>query len=396
MLGSACVHAQKMDEDSLFQVARKNAEGKNYNLAIEQIKDLVSIDSSNLDYGMYLAQLYYWSEQYDLAQQQAMNVLAGADNYEAAFNLLVRIELAARKGAELLKHAEQGINLFPENKDFYILHKALALKELGREKEALLVIEQLDKSSNYYRDAQYVKNEILRQQKNLLSVAYLHTSFSNPGFAPWHFGTLEYLRKWKKISFIGRLNYGALFEKCGAQLELDAYPQLGKHSYLYLNTGVSDGCTVFPLVRLGFEYYLEYTKYSASLGGRHLQFNTDKVLMWTGHLSRNFQSYRLTYRPFVVLAGKGWFDSHILNFRKSFERKESFVQLDLQYGAVPYYFFVSEEFLRTSAYRAGINCKWRMKDNFFVQPILMYEWEEYVPNSFRNRFNLQVVLSKRF
>ena len=84
------------------------------------------------------------------------------------------------------------------------------------------------------------------------------------------------------------------------------------------------------------------------------------------------------------------------NVALKFEEKEAFVQLDLQYGAVPYYFFVNEEFLRTSAFRVGVNCRFRVSNNFFIQPIFMFELEEYIPKEFRNRYNTQLILSKRF
>lgn len=390
------VFAQVGNPDSLYTEARKNAENKNYDLSIEQINKLVSAYPENMDYSTYLANLYYWSEQYDLAQKQALQIFNNSSSNEETLNLLVRIELAGGKSKDLLKHSEQGITLFPGNKDFYILHKAQALEQLGRDKEALLTLEEIDKGSDYFPNAQYIKTQILRKQKNMVSVGYLNTSFSNPGFPPWHFGMIEYMRKTKNNAFVGRVNYGSLFGTSGMQAEIDAYPKLGKNKYLYLNTGISNGSTVFPLFRFGAEYYQDFKKYSTSIGGRYLHFENAKVLMFTGHIGRNFNTYNLSYRPYLVTINGDWFTSHIISLRKTFEEKESFIQLDLQYGAVPYYFFVSNEFLRTNALRAGINCRFRVSDNFFIQPILMYEFEEFVPNEYRNRYNVQLILSKRF
>lgn len=180
------------------------------------------------------------------------------------------------------------------------------------------------------------------------------------------------------------------------QGEIDIYPKIGKKSYLYLNAGASDGKSIFPGVRIGTELFHDFKKLTVSLGGRYIHFNTAQVIMLTGHLGRNFNSYHISYRPYIVYQNGNWFDSHILNLRKSFEQKETYIQLELQYGAVPYYFFITDEFLRTTSYRAGINCHIRIKDNFFIQPILMYEFEEYFPSNYRNRFNVQVILSKRF
>jgi YaiO family outer membrane protein len=149
-------------------------------------------------------------------------------------------------------------------------------------------------------------------------------------------------------------------------------------------------------VRLGTEFYQNFNNYSTSIGARYLHFNQSQVTMFTGHLGRSFHSFNISYRPYLLSLSDNWFSSHILNFRKSFEEKEAFVQLDLQYGAVPYYFFVSQEFLRTSAFRVGVNCRFRVSDNIFIQPIFMFELEEYIPKEFRNRYNTQLILSKRF
>lgn len=390
------VFAQEFDPDALFSEAQKNAANHNHTLAIEQINQLVAAYPENTDYAIYLANLYYWSEQYDLAHKQALYVLAQMPLSEEVYNLLVRIELAAKKSEELLEHSEKGIELFPEKIDFYKLYKAQALLQLEKDKEALVLFNEFEKTSDHYQDAQYLKTELLKKQKNMISVGYLNTSFSNPGFAPWHFGTIEYQRKTNKNALVGRLNYGKLFGTSGIQAEVDAYPKIGKNGYLYLNTGVSDGTTVFPIFRFSAEYYQEYTKYSASIGGRYLHFEELKVFMFTGHIGRKFNDYTVAYRPSLVSVSDNYFTSHAVSFRKNFEQKESFVQVELQYGAVPYYFFVSEAFLRTNAFRAGFHFKFRIKDNFFIQPIFMYEYEEYIPDEYRNKYNAQLILSKRF
>lgn len=393
---STQVIAQESNPDSLFLEVQKSAESKNYNLAIGKINLLVSSYPQNIDYAIYLARLYFWSEKFDLAQNQLLNIIEKTPSNEEVFSLLVKIELAAKKSSDLLIHSVKGITLFPNKKEYYSFYKAQALEQLGKDKEALLILNSIKNTSDFYIDAQYIKNQLLKKQKNIISVGYLNTNFGNSSFSPWHFGIIEYMRKTEKNAFVGRVNYGVLFGLTGFQGEIEAYPKTGEKSYLYLNAGLSDGKSVFPIVRLGTEFYKNFNNYSTSLGARYLHFNQSQVTMFTGHLGRNFNSFNISYRPYLLALSNNWFSSHILNFRKTFEEKEAFVQLDLQYGAVPYYFFINEEFLRTSAFRVGFNYRFRVSDNFFIQPIFMFELEEYIPTEFRNRYNTQLILSKRF
>ena len=390
------VIAQETNPDSLFLEARKSAESKDYNLAISKINTLISSYPQNIDYTLYLARLYYWCEKFDLAQDQLLKIIEKSPSNEEAYSLLVKIELAAKKSSDLLTHSVKGMTLFVKNREYYKFYKAQALELLGRNKEALLILNNIKNTSDFYKDAQYSKNQLLKKQNNIISVGYLNTNFGNSGISPWHFGMIEYLRKTEKNAFVGRVNYGALYGSTGLQGEIEAYPKTGEKSYLYLNAGLSDGKSVFPIVRLGTEFYKNFNNYSTSIGVRYLHFNQSQVTMFTGHLGRSFHSFNISYRPYLLSLSDNWFSSHILNFRKSFEEKEAFVQLDLQYGAVPYYFFVSQEFLRTSAFRVGVNCRFRVSNNFFIQPIFMFELEEYIPKEFRNRYNTQLILSKRF
>ena len=69
------VIAQETNPDSLFLEARKSAESKDYNLAISKINTLISSYPQNIDYTLYLARLYYWSEKFDLAQDQLLKII---------------------------------------------------------------------------------------------------------------------------------------------------------------------------------------------------------------------------------------------------------------------------------------------------------------------------------
>ena len=388
--------AQKNNPDSLFNDAQLKAQSGNYDAAILTLKELNKIYPENGDYATYLARVYFWDNQTVKAREILDSEWEKGNNSEETLRLFIQVLLTDNKGARAATLSDEGISRFPKEREYYQLQKAIALEQQDKDRDALVVIDQIPEGSDQYESAQYLKTQILQKQKNEVGVGYLNTTFSNPGAPPWHIWYAQYKRKLPRNDIIGRVNYGYLFGENAVQGEVDLYPKVGDNSYFYLNAGISDGQSVFPLVRLGAEFYHERNRWSGSVGARYLHFDQAQVLMLTGHLGRNFGGYFIAYRPFMVAISNDWFPSHILNVRKSFETKESFIQLDLQYGGVPYYFFVSNEFSRVSAYRAGINWKFRVRDNFFVQPIVMYEWEEFVPENYRHRYNVQLNLFLRF
>lgn len=388
--------SQVSNPDSLFKEAQINAENKNYSSAIGILKTLNEQYPSNSDYSMYLSRLYFWDNQLMESLKIIEDEWKRGNNSEENLRLYLQVIFASNNFIRAIELSEEGINRFPSEQDYYRLQKAIALEKQNKDNEALMVLEEIAENSNYYKDAQYLKTQILQKQKNEIGVGYLNSTFSNPGAPPWHFLYIQYKRDFERIAVIGRTNYGYLFGQSATQAEIDLYPKVGRNSYFYFNGGISDGKSVFPLFRLGAEFYTESNQWSSSLGARYLHFNQAKVTMLTGHIGRNFGEYFIAYRPFAVTLSNDWFLSHIINIKKTFESKESFVQLDLQYGAVPYYFFVSNDFIRTNAYRVGVNWRFRIKNNLFLQPIFMYEWEEFVPTNFRNRYNVQLNLFKRF
>lgn len=388
--------SQVSNPDSLFREAQINAKNKNYTSAIGVLKILNKQYPSNSDYAMYLSRLYFW----DIQLMESLKIIE-VERKKGEFSdenlrLYLQVVLATNNFTKAIELSEEGLNRFPSEQDYYRLQKAITLEKQNKDNEALMVIAEIAENSNYYEDAQFLKTQILQKQKNEVGVGYLNSTFSNPGAPPWHFFHAQYKRNFNRIAIIGRINYGHLFGENATQAEIDVYPKIGRSSYFYFNGGVSDGKSVFPQFRLGAELYHERNRWSGSLGARYLHFNQAQVTMFTGHISRNFGDYFISYRPFAVILSNDWFLSHIINIKKTFESKESFVQLDLQYGAVPYYFFVSNDFTRTNAYRVGVNWRFRIKDNLFLQPIFMYEWEEFSPNNFRNRYNVQLNLIMRF
>jgi YaiO family outer membrane protein len=236
-----------------------------------------------------------------------------------------------------------------------------------------------------------------KRQKNQVSVSYLNITYNNPGFEPWHFGSVEYKRELRKCPLLARVNYGNVYLQDAWQVEIDAYPKLAPKTYMYLNSGYSPGPDVFPQFRGGAEIYQGLPKaFEASLGARYMHFKSADVMIYTAYLGKYYKSWWFSYRPYLVAPqGKTYF-THTVTLRRYFKDNNVYVSLNGIYGAAPFIVSFLEDITRVNAQRIGIDAQFRIARGFYAKPLFMYEYEEYYPGQFRNRFDAQLTLSKKF
>jgi len=70
--------------------------------------------------------------------------------------------------------------------------------------------------------------------------------------------------------------------------------------------------------------------------------------------------------------------------------------LNMIYGAAPYIVSFIQDITRTNAERIGVDAQFKVKKTYFIKLLFMYEYEEYFPELYHNRFDTQVILSKKF
>ncbi|WP_136667909.1 YaiO family outer membrane beta-barrel protein [Flavobacterium sp. H122] len=382
--------------DAVFDKAHKLAVANKFEESIELVKSLHANYPQNNDYSLYLGYLYHWSNQNQEAEKMVAPILKANPLQKEAYDLMIKIKSRLSEYNSVVELADQGKQKFPESEDFYKFQKAMALEKLNNNTEAVSELESIPSTSQLKKDADYLQTQIEKKKKNSIAIGNLYTNYDNSP-APLNITHLEYSRKVKTTTLIGRINYGTSSDRKNLLGELDAYIKLKSKGYFYLNTGISGNENIFPKYKFGAEYYQDFKKISTSLGARYLGFNQDNnVLLLTGHLGVAVYDWKIEYRHYLSNSNDNWFSSSILNFRKNFEATESYIQLDLQYGTLPYFFLNNDSFQRLNAYRIGLNSKFRIKKDFFIQPIVMYEREEFIPTEYRNRITGQLILSKRF
>jgi YaiO family outer membrane protein len=376
---------------------RQQVEAKQYSQAISRLRALMQAYPTDLDYPLFLARVYGWSGQID-SSEMILKGLIARDATRASF--WMALQQLYYQSANHQASVDLGQQWWPsEAADLQPWREryARALERLGRDEEALLLIDTLLRLDDGNVMAQALRTAILQKSPNQISASYLYSSVQNPFPTDWQVGMLEYQRKTDRMTWLARANYGQAFGAQAAQLEGDAYTKWGRGAYQYWNLGVSSENVVFPALRAGAEWFQSLGNgASASLGGRFLKFSALDVWMLTSQLAYTHGRVTYIYRPLAALVNNAWFPNHTATLRLHRSEREQFTQLELQYGTVPYFFFNSADFVRNSAYRVALSGQWRLKGHYFVRPLVLFEYEEYFPEQYRNRWHGQLILSRRF
>jgi len=385
---------QEMNVDDIIKEAQLQVEKGNYENALGLIEPVLQKYPDNQDVRIYKGRIYSWKKDYE----SAIAVLAPmADkeppNTEAVLALINTYYWSGNYEAAL-KYADKYLITYPTNNEVRVI-KANALEKLERDTEALAVLEKISITDNSNQAVTGLRMLIGRKAKNAIAASYLNVSTHDPGQAPFHYGYVEYSRKFSKSSVVGRANIGHAFDETEALFEADYYQTFSRRNYLYLNAGVSTGETVFPVTRAGAEYYfVPHRKFDYSLGIRFMDFAAEDVTLVTGQAAWHPGAYTLSYRPLYDVASELF--SHVISIQKSNEDKERLVKLELQYGNVPYLYLYTGSIEPLKAYRAGLQYQHRIGSSTFVRPVFLYEYEEYIPEQFRHKINLQLIVTKRF
>lgn len=383
---------QDSDIDAGFKQVRAKAESKDYNGAIKILNILEKKYPDNEDIIIYQGRVYSWKKEFAKAKK-TLRPLADRDqpNIEA-LEALINAYYWSYDFEACITYCDQYLATQP-NAENILMIKAVCLEKSNRNEEAIAILNSI-KGKEYQESTIALKTVISRKKKNAIAASYLNISTYDPAQAPIHYGYVEYLRKFTNNTVIGRVNVGYREGQTEGQAEVDYYHTF-KRSYLYTNAGISKTNIIFPKLKLGAEYYFApLGQFDLSLGGRYMNFENDNVTLITGQATYRYKNYSFGYRPYYDIDNS--LVSHVVSFQKTNEDKESLIRIELQYGNVPYLYLYNNFTEPLKAYRIGIQYQYRLAESFFVRPIFLYEYEEYLPGIMRNKYNCQVIFTKRF
>ncbi|MBW1653864.1 YaiO family outer membrane beta-barrel protein [Flavobacterium quisquiliarum] len=391
---SSIAIGQEINVEETLSNVKREVEKQNYDKALSLIEPLRAKFPQDEDIQTYTGRIYSWKKDYKTAIKILSPMTDRVNPNQEALQAIINVYFWTEQYEKCVVYCDKYLVLDPKSLEVLKI-KATCLEKLNRDQEALELIEKSAYIDNSTQAFKGIRTLIGHKSKNALSVSYLNVSTSEPGQSPFHYGYVEYSHKFSKSAIVGRANVGNVSNDTQALFEADYYQTFSNKSYLYANGGISTGETIFPVAKAGLEYYFKpHKKFDYSLGARFMHFESDDITLLTGQLAYTAGTYTVAYRPYYDTSNELF--SHVLSLQKVNEEKESLLRFELQYGNVPYLYLYNNFTTPLKAYRAGIQYQHRLGESFFVRPIFLYEREEYIPGEYRNRFNVQLIVTKRF
>ncbi|MEN2412268.1 YaiO family outer membrane beta-barrel protein [Flavobacterium mesophilum] len=391
---SSICFGQEVNVDAVLEQVKQETEKKNFDKALSLIEPLRAKFPENEDIQTYTGRIYSWKKDYATSIKILSPLVDRANPNPDALLAIINTYFWSEQYEKCISYCDKYLAI--ESKSTNVIKiKATCLEKLNRNQEALELIERASIADNSTQPFRSIRTLIGQKAKNAIAVSYLNISTSEPGTSPLHYGYVEYSHKFSKSAIVGRANVGNTSNDTQMLFETDFYQTFSNKSYLYANAGLSTGETIFPVAKAGLEYYFApVKKFDFAFGARFMHFESDDITLLTGQVAYNTGNYTLAYRPYYD-TGNSLF-SHVLSLQKTNEEKESIIRLELQYGTVPYLYLYNGFTQPLEAFRVGLQYQHRFGDSFFVRPIFLYEREEYIPGEYRNRFNVQLIVTKRF
>lgn len=397
---SSPLYQEKINLEDLFREARTLAFQGNRNEAQAILMSILEEKPLYHDVRVFLGQLYAWDKEYDSARKELQKVLEDKPNYFDALIVLIDIEYWNSNLSFAMIYCNQGLRTYPNHKEF-LLRKAKILVSMEDLKAASKNIKQLLETNPSHKEAlQLLDNIKFSSQLYAASVRYIFDRFerSEGGIGPWHFLSLELSRKFGLGSIMGRVNYAdrnfGSGSTSGTQFEVDAYPEIKKGMYAYLNAGYSPS-SFFPKYRFGSELYSALpASFEMSLGIRYLDFSSAKVLIYTGNLGKYYKNYWFSFRPFVTSKSSDIFFSGIFLVKRYFADEDNYLTLLFGFGSTPSEIFSLWEIERLNSYKVGLEVQRKISRSLLIRCHVRFEREEFQIDAFGNRFSIEISLQQ--
>lgn len=327
--------AQVGDVDSAFQEARTLAFSSRYTASIDLCKRILQKSPNYQDVQVLLGRVYFWNNQTD-SSIFILKKCITQKPWEDAYVALADIWRWEKRPEESLQTANEGLTSFTKSEELMI-RKIKALDDLKQFKPAYHLgdsLARLTGNSELRQLTDRIKNAMA---KNLFSISYDFDYFDKQFGDPWHLVAVSYGRQTACLGRVtARVNVANRFASTGSQVELDAYPSLGKKMYAYMNAALSSG-NIFPNYRSGISVYRNFPHaFEAELGVRFLYFSK-ATLLYVGSIGKYAGNFWFSLRPTFIATENGnrFSQSYTFITRYYLNTTFDFLTLTLSYGLSP-------------------------------------------------------------
>jgi YaiO family outer membrane protein len=331
--GIALAGKQQDDPDRLFLQARELASQNNYDRAKILLNQILERHPEYYDASILKARIHAWEGEYMPARELLRNVLQKSPKNMEALYALIDVEMWSENYTEALRYLDVALAGQPNNTHL-LYRKALALKEMGDETAAVVLLNQiLDIDPSYQEAKELLENIKVTRLKNHFGAGYRgHYFLEDTDTDPWH---LFYAELGRKTNFFGpltaRINVANRYNITNTQIEADAYPSIRPGSYLYLNFGYSPNKELFPVTRFGFEIFQALpASWEASAGFRLLNYQNKDLLVLTGSINKYLKKYYFSFRPYFSFSSEADApsgQSYFLTIRRYFSSPDHYLSM---------------------------------------------------------------------
>lgn len=334
---SAQEDTASFDSDKLYAVGRELAFADKTEQGRKWLKLALEKSPGYLEIKVFLARTYAWDKQRSTALTLLDEVLAVEPKNKDATYAKLDVLYWDENYVGTVAFADKQLKYYATDIQI-LLKKAKALIALDFLTEAASLLEQVLKIDPNNEEAKELLESLKAAQlKNAVAVNYQIDHFGKI-FGNAHYEFIQYSRRTKYGSVIGRINTSQRFDTSGIQPEIDFYPTFGKGFYGYLNYGIS-GTALYPKHRVGVELYKNLPfRLEASLGARYLYFNrSSNVRIYTATLGWYVGNWWLNLRGYLTPDDISKTISRSLTFlgRRYFSNAQTYVGVIANIGFTP-------------------------------------------------------------
>ncbi len=327
--------------DTLFKQGRELAYRNQFDSALIFLHLACAAQPRDMDMRLTLGRVYAWKKDYKNAEINVQVVTTHQPNNREALAVLADIYLWSRSWAELDNITQKALNFNNSTPEINGVKDSVVFIQ----KYAAGLIEQ-----KLYREAVNTMKPFRVELKKLWDIAIKKLRYNTlsvyAGYydfkteqTDWQTAAVEYIRRQKRATYVGTLNYANRFGKQGTQWLLQAYPKIGKQAYAQLIFGYSEG-KVFPNLTYGGSFFAGVAKkWEIEAGMRIYQVNTpqlaikvERATVLRGGLSYQNKQHRIAYTVSKIsgISTSGF--AHTLSYRHYLKDAESYFQLAIGTG----------------------------------------------------------------
>jgi YaiO family outer membrane protein len=389
-----------LSAEELFQQARSLAIDKHDHPGARVcINEALVLSPGDPDIRIFSGRLYAWDHQPDSARQAFERVLSEHPKYEDGYIAYADLEYWNDNNSHALALCSRGLDLHAGSTAL-LQRRAVILSAEHRYAESKAAADSALAADPKNTAVRALLARIREYTSaNKIGVAYDHVYFDRQYNDPWELVSIDYSRRTRIGTVVGRLNYANRFRSGGVQGEVDAYPHLSKLFYAYVNFGYSGNEGIFPRYRAGASLYanLPYA-FEADGGLRYLYFS-DNTWVYTFSVGKYYKSFWFNARTYLVPGGNAISQSFTLTGRWYTGGADDYFSFGVGTGISPDDRSNNQQLASPYSLKSHkIDAGWRKsfgKLNIFYVNVQWLD-QEYLPKTHGNQVDLGIGYQRRF